>query len=171
MAASAQEKRNRPVALPLMAAVVLVASLIFAVYSLSARNEAMRARAKGMSDEVAVKQMAEEWDALLRQERDAPGLGLGDKMPNLLSRMENLAREAGLKATPANPRTSPDSRPGIVVTTYSYAAVKDASLVALMEWVRKATEIPGMEVTELKLKAEPTDWTVDVTFRRWERAG
>ena len=62
-------------------------------------------------------------------------------------------------------------RPGIVVTTYRYQIVKDTSLQALMEWVRRATEIPGMEVTELKLKAEPTDWNVDVTFRRWERAG
>ena len=42
-----------------------------------------------------------------------------------------------------------------------------------MEWVRMATSsIPGMEVTELKLRPDPTTgWTMDVTFRRWERAG
>jgi hypothetical protein len=171
MAASAQEKRNRPLGLPLLACVVLVASLVFAVWSLSARNAAMRERARAESDDVAVRQMTGDWEALRVQERDAPGLGLGERMPNLLSRMENLAREAGLKNTPANPQTSPDARPGIVVTTYSYRTVKDASLAALMEWVRKATEIPGMEVTELKLKAEATEWSVDVTFRRWERAG
>ena len=171
MAASAQEKRNRPVALPALALAVLAAGLVFAVWSLSARNAAIGERLKAQGDEAAVTQMARDWEELLRQEKDAPGLGLGERMPNLLSRMETLAREAGLKATPANPQASPDQRPGIVVTTYSYRAVKDTSLTALMEWVRRATEIPGMEVTELKLKAEPTDWSADVTFRRWERAG
>jgi hypothetical protein len=170
MAASAQEKRNRPVALPLLAAVVLMASLIFAVWALSARNAAERNRVVAQSDEAAVKQMASDWQELVRQEHDAPGLS-GEKMPNLLSRMESLAREAGLKATPANPQTASEPRQGIIVTTYSYRTVKDASLTALMEWIRKAAEIPGMEVTELKLKAEPTDWSMDVTFRRWERAG
>jgi hypothetical protein len=146
--------------------------LVFAVWSLTARNTAMAAREAAVRDEKLVEQLARDWDDLSRQESETPGQGgLGDRMPNLLSHMEGLAREAGLKTTPANPQTTTDRPAGIVVTEYSYRGVKDASLKALMEWVRRATGVAGMEVTELKLKAEPSDWSMDVTFRRWERAG
>jgi hypothetical protein len=171
MAAAAQEKRNRPAALVVVSGVVLAASLVFAVWSITSRSAADADRQKALGDQRAVEQLAKDWQELSKQEREGPGVGgLGEKLANPFSRMETLARDAGLKATPANPQTKTDRPPGIVVTEYSYRGVKDASLPALMEWVRLATTL-GMEVTGLTLKNGPTDWTMDVTFRRWERAG
>jgi hypothetical protein len=172
VAAGAQEKRNRPVGLVVIGCVVLAVSLVLASVALATRNSALHDRRKALADEKAVEQMARDWQGLIAQERLAPGTGVGEKMPGLLSRMEQLAREAGVKTTPQNPQTKVDQKSGIVVTEYTYGNVKDDSLAALLGWIQRALEIPGMELTGLKLKADAKGWSLDeATFRRWERAG
>lgn len=169
MAAGAQAKQNRPVMLVAASSLVLVAALVLAMWSLLSRNATLRERLLALSDEQSVQQMSKEWQELSSQE---PGqVGLGVRMPGLLSRMEQLAAESGLKDKPTSPQQKTEQLKGIDVTQYTYASVKDTSLAALMEWVRKATEIPGMEVMDLRLKPDATSWTMNVTFRRWERAG
>lgn len=174
MGASARERRNRPVALVALAGAVLVAAGVFAGWSLSMRGSAIAERARAIRDERAVEALAGEWEELARRQREAPDVRLGDPMPNILSRMEELATGAGLKTRPTNPQTRvADRRQGVVVNEYIYRTVKDPSLRALMEWVRSAAAEPGMgmEVTDLKLRPEQSGgWTMDVTFRRWERS-
>lgn len=173
MTASAQEKRNRPTGLLIGAVLILVACGVFASWSVLSRNGARHERKQAVADAAAVERLAKEWQDLASQERDAPQTQGGGRINDLLTRMERLATEAGLKDRPQNPQSgSQTTTSGIVVNEYTYRGVKDASLNALMQWVRQATtQIPGMEVTELILKPDATSWTMDVVFRRWERPG
>ncbi len=174
MAASGRERANRPRALVVVAVLALVLALIGVVWGLSSRRSSMRELRAAQADQVQVDQMLKEWEALDRQEHEGgPGgmSGLGKPIDGLYSKMEQLAVRAGIKDKPQPPRPLENNRPPLKIIEYNYTGVRDPSLKALLEWPRLAVaEIPGMEVYGLKLKPDPNNWTLDVTFRRWERA-
>lgn len=171
MGAAARERRNRPVALVIAAGLVLIIAAVVAATGIAGRASA-RARLKLVQqDQASVERMAADWAALDAQA--GASSSLGQPMPKLMSTLEDLAvGRAGMKEKPKTPRTAPQPpRNGIVVTEYFYSDVRDPSLAALVEWVRLATEIAGLEVTSLDLTPDKQQWTMSVTFRRWERAG
>jgi hypothetical protein len=171
MAASAHERANRPRALVAGAVVALVAAALLALWGLSTLRTAKASLRATLGEQVDVEQMTGEWAHLDQQEHDGGSIpGLGRPVDGLFSKMEQLATRAGLKDKPQPPRSSEIPRGGVKVIQYTYDNVRDASLKALLEWIRLANaEIPGMELDSLTLKPDPTNWTARVVFRRWER--
>lgn len=174
LAASGRERANRPRALVVGAVLALVLALLAAVWGLSSRRAARASLRAAQAEQVQVDEMLKEWDTLERLEREGgPGgaAGIGKPIDGLYSKMEQLATRAGIKDKPQPPRPIENNRPPLKIIEYNYTNVKDASLKALLEWPRLASaEIPGMEVYGLTLKPDPINWTLNVTFRRWERA-
>lgn len=170
MAASGNERRNRPTLLVVLSVIAVVAAMGGAVWGMNARAKARADLVRALSAQARTERMAQEWGQLETQEKESPDANIGRPIPDLLSQMEGLATRAGIKDKPKPPRQSPQTRNGITVTEYYYSEVKDPSLKALLEWLRLAgTQIPGMEVYGLDLRPDPTNWYMNVTFRRWER--
>jgi hypothetical protein len=181
LAAMSHERRSRPRGILVIAVVALVGAIVFAGLGVSARSAARAEARRAIGDVAAVQMMAEELGRLDAAERDPGGSGgvrINNPNPLLLTRMEELARQAGLQ-TPRQPterRPSSDQRPGIRVTHYHYGEnpnqITHSSLEAMLEWLRLATgEELGMEIMGLNLKPDGNNWKLSVTFRRWERTG
>jgi hypothetical protein len=144
---------------------------IFAVYAVAARAAARSELRGALADQAESAVRAAEWARLSRQEGVSSRVGSPTEFR--VSRMEELATRAGMTNRPNAPASPEDkSRPGIMLHRHVYSGVQDPSLAALVEWVRLATEeVAGLEVESLKVRPEPAGWRMDVTFRRWERAG
>jgi hypothetical protein len=178
LAALSQERRNRPRGIVIAAIGAVALAVLFAGYGVRARSSARAELRRTLTDQVLVERLSGEWAALEAQERDprAGGGGGRQPIPNLLTRMEDLAVQAGLER-PRQPRVgTPEVRGGVRVTQYHYGEgsnpITHASLETLLEWLRLAEgEELGMEVVGLSLKPDANNWKMTVTFRRWERAG
>lgn len=170
-AASASERENRPRHLVLLAAVAFAASLVYLSVQASERATAKRQLKSRVAEVERVEGMAAEIQRLDEQiAANAVGSGVGVPMPDVLSRLEGFATEAGLK-DPLSHRRGP-GRPegGATLYTYPYE-VRDPSLEAVMTWLQKSVEgIPGLEVQSVRIRPEPTAWSVQVTLSRWERS-
>jgi len=172
MGAAARERRNRPRGMVVAAGLLLLICGIVAITGLVARGSARAKLVQVRLDQAAIERMAMDWASM--DEQESASANTGQPLKNLYSTLEDLATgRAGLKDKPKPPRLSAaPPRSGIVVNEYHYTDVKDKSLKALIEWARLATiEVPGLEVVSIDLTPDPVNWTMNVTFRRWERAG
>ncbi|MBL9032482.1 MAG: hypothetical protein JNM80_12355 [Phycisphaerae bacterium] len=173
MIASGHERRSRPVGLVIVVVAALVLALVLASSGLISRASARARLRSTLADQARAEQLLAEWTQIEQQAKDALKGSTGAPIANLYSQMENLATRAGMKDKPRTPRAKTETRAGVVVNEYTYADVRDPSLPALMEWLRLATSpdegIRGLEVYGLNLRPSPSDWSMTVTFRRWER--
>lgn len=171
MAASARERGSRPLGLVVLAGLVLAGCIGLAAWGLVSRASARAAAERRGLERVRVEQLMNEIQSL-EQQRAASGVdSVGQRIPDMLSRVERLAQEAGLKDKLAAPREGTERKPsGNVELKYTYDNVKDASLPAILEWVSLVPgRIPGTDVWEVKLDADPNQWTARVVFRRVEK--
>lgn len=173
LAATARERRNRPMVLVFGAAALLIVSGLLAIYGVATRASARSELRIRQEDQSRAEALVGEWKRLVQAETASP-VASGIQKPFKISSMEDLAVRARMKNKPTPPSTREDkSRPGLIITRYTYPDVRDPNLDALVEWVRIATEeMQGLDVESITLKPEPAaGWKMDVTFRRWERAG
>lgn len=174
LGAAARERQNRPLGLVAMATAFVLVALVFAIYSVSARASSRRELVRALTDQSESDVMIARWAELAKLDAESPRGGVGQPGEFKISKMEDIATRAGMNK-PNTPRTTDDkSHTGIVVSRYFYTEVRNPTLQPLLEWARLACiEIGGLEVEFIKLTPEPavTGWRMDVTFRRWERAG
>jgi hypothetical protein len=173
MNAAGHARRNRPATLLIGAGAVLALSAVAAALGWSARLSARRAYVREQTERAQVDRLSAEWVRLDEATKQNAGAEATRPLTNLVSTVESCARNAGLKQIPQPPRTNNNPRgPGVVQIDYVYNDVRDASLPALLEWIRQSTvQVPGLEVTDLSLHPQATEWSVNVTFRRVEKAG
>lgn len=170
LTASASERRNRPrhlLLIPLILFCIAGLVLSFAIYSRETsrlRLEQQQQRFERLVTGVAQLRELESTDT-------GSNSTVFDPIPDLLSRMEGYATQAGLRDVPKVPQQRTDRTQGAVQMRYIYAGVTDPSLEALMNWVRTAKGgVPGLFVHSITLRPMPgRGWTMDVTFARWER--
>lgn len=173
LGAAARERRNRPFAMVALAAAFVAAALVFALYAVSARASSRSALVRAQEDQAQAGVALAQWSRLIRAEADMPRGGVGQSGEFRISKMEDLATRAGMTSKPNTPRTTDDkTRPGLVISRYFYTEVRNPALGPMLEWVRLASaEVSGLEVESITLHPEPVGWRMEVTFRRWERAG
>ena len=173
--ADAGTRANRPTHLVALALVVLFVALLAALVGwrsdASASNELER-RAREMAQ---ISERADRLAQLAAQLANAGDAELNQPIPDMLSRLQNLAREAGLDTLPDVPRTDNEAFDNARRVNYRYDArsrnqVRDASLEKLLTWVNLVTErIPGVHVRQISLTPQANAWSMEVTFARYER--
>lgn len=171
--ASARERRNRPRGLLVLGLVVAAIGLItLGVGFLRDRSATadLRKHERQLAELVRL-------DAQLQALASADGPDDADELapvPNLLTQLEDLAIDAGL-GKPPTPQPRPDrerTAEGLQRIKITYPTMRSSDPAVLLGWVRDATEqIPGLEVFSISLRPGATDWTMSVTFTRWERKG
>lgn len=171
--ASRQERANRPTLLLVLAGVVLAGSLVYLAWAALASLRAERALAAEIRNTDNVLRMTAELKALEQAGKERGRSGVGDPIPDIFSRIQAAARDAGMATELRAPRQTSDPRPGmagVVGKRFEYANVQEESLESILIWIDRATRaVPGLEVHTIALKPEPRAWTVRVVFRRWER--
>lgn len=180
MAAASAERANRPRGLVILAGVLLVGAIIYAVTGLMARSatldrvESARSRAR---EQLAI---TERIKGL--QERQATRGLKAD--PRVSKAIEELAAAAGVKADAAGkPLVVPESEvtgiavPGVTQKKYT-AKVTGQDPKALLQWlvgVQSSGDTKGVEIFQLTLRPDPASagvvtggWSMDIEFVRWE---
>lgn len=172
MQASARERASRPARWLVLAGLVLAVSLLVCGMALWSRSKAMSDARRQIGMKSGVESMLVEYERLAAK-GDSGEAAQWRRIADILSRMENLGTRAGLKQKPPPPQESPAvTRDGITTRTYRYGPIADPSLKALLEWLSLLeSEIPGMRVYDVQLRPDPSNWTMSVTLRRWEKAG
>jgi hypothetical protein len=168
-AAARAERQNQPRALLYAAGLLLLIALIFVGVafrgSLAAASD-LRTQQKQTDDVI---QRAGRLKAL--REASTSDTSLNQPLSQLISRIEQSGVEAGLKNHLSVPVKREEKPPGMGAkqTRLDYE-VKDDDLPRLLQWVQKATAaVPGLEVYSVSLKPEAHQWTLRVSFSRWER--
>lgn len=169
--AAASERENRPRHLVLVAAVLLAGALMYLGVEAGERATARRQLKNRVAEAEEIQAMTAELKSLDDQvAQNAAGAGgVGQPMPDVLSRLEGFATEAGLQEQLSHRRGPGRNEGGATLYTYPYE-IRDPSLENVMTWLQKSVEgIPGLEVQSVRLRPEPTAWSVQVTLSRWER--
>src|SRR5688572_23687598 len=159
-AARSAETSNRPRALLVLATIIFLAAGVALVVTLQERDVAVR-RFRTQSDRVAqVENMKWQFAALARREAQSDDRNV--PIPDLLSRMEQAATEAGLRAKPPIPEDRATIEGGARRRTVVYR-LTDPSLEALLSWVEAAKRlVPGLEVSALEIAPEAKAWRFKV---------
>lgn len=174
VAASRNERSNRPTHLVIMAIALTAIALVFLLIATKARSGGLAELAK----EKKVGTAAAELVAQLREIKSAEAstsVRYGKSETELLqSKFSNAAAAAGLKQFPQvyTKRPQNDRDIGGVHRTKVGYDVRDESMPNLMKWVQNVVrDTPGLEVYSITLKPEATGWLLKITFSRWERTG
>lgn len=174
--AEAGARANRPTHLVLIAGLVLVAAVLGAAFGWRADSKAAKALDRGSRELTLINDRAERLATLEAETSDPDTQNLNSPIPELFSRLGNLAREAGLETIPQVPQTDNESFPDARRVNYKYEngrsrnPIRDPSLEKMLTWVSLVTErIPGMHVRHLSLTPQANSWMMEVTFARFER--
>lgn len=168
--ASSTERVNRPRHLVLLAVLVLIGAFIYLAAALSDRASAIRAMKRQQRDAEKIIATAEELAVFDERAASDPASAFGAPIPMMLSRLEELAKEAGLTQALSHRRGPGETKGGATMYRYPYE-IRDPNLESVMLWLQKCVEgIPGLEVQSLRIRPEPQSWYVSVTLTRWERS-
>jgi type II secretory pathway component PulM len=178
MAASAAERANRPRTLVVLAGLVLLAAIGYAVLGVSSRSAAAGAVESELRQTAELTRVAERIRAL----QAAQALRGLEPNSRIGKEIEDLAAEEGLTADPAGRKlvigeseVSGQAVPGVAQRKYT-AKMTGQDAAAILRWlnnVQTSDRTRGVEISALNLKPEPQGtrgaWNVDVEFVRWER--
>lgn len=172
LAASAS-RRNTPALLLILATFLLVVATIAVFLSWGARNRALtmvdariqQARLiqeKGGKIKVARQKLKDVRDSRANPTMSGVPLKLQQVCPN-----DKL--QAVLASAPAREQVG-GVESGNVPKRFVYQNIKHDAIADVMEWIDVARrEIPGLEIDRLQLRPGPNDWTISLTFIRWEK--
>jgi hypothetical protein len=168
--AEAGARANRPTHLVALAVIVLLVTLAVTLFAWRSDAGAAR-RLRNESVGLASVRVASDRLAELRAQLEtAPGEDRNRPIPDMLSRLSNLAREAGLETAPPIPKQSFDAATNARRVNYVYEGVRTESLEAMVRFADLAVErIPGMHIRRFSVSPQPNAWLVHLTFSRYER--
>lgn len=173
--ADAGTRANRPTHFVAIALVVLFVALLGLLIGWRADASASNELTRRSREMAQITERADRLAELTAQLANAGNAELNRPIPDMLSRLQNLAREAGLATLPDVPRSDNEAFDTARRVNYRYDArsrnqVRDASLEKLLTWVNLVTErIPGMHVRQISLTPQANAWSMEVTFARYER--
>lgn len=170
LAATGAERRNRPRHLVVLGVLALVVALLALGWAWTSRASAREALGSRRRELAQIRSLGAELTALRAQRTfRSDEEDLFRTPTDMLSRLKDLAAEAGLESSPPVPVEREVNLQAGSRREWPYS-VTDASLDALLGWVRLAGErIPGTFAQTIELRPAGSRWRLDVTFARYER--
>jgi hypothetical protein len=172
MAASAS-RRNTPATLLILAVVLLVVALIAVFLAWGARSRALLQVDARIAQATVIQERGGKIKAArqkLKEVRDSRANPAISGVPLKLQQIcPNDRLQAVLASTPAREQAG-GVEGGNVPKRFVYQNIKHDTIADVMAWIDIARrEIPGLEIDRLQLKPGPNDWTISLTFIRWEK--
>jgi hypothetical protein len=168
--AEAGARANRPGHLVAIAGLALLLCLTVAAFAWRADASAAKTlrRESFTLDNIRVRA-----DRLAELKADLAAAPTDDRyrpIPDILSRMSNLATEAGIAGSIPVPTTGTNLFQESRRLTYQYRNLRVDSLEPVVRWINLCTErIPGLHPTGIKITPQANAWQVDIMFARYER--
>ncbi len=168
--ADAGTRANRPSHLVAIGGLALLLCLIIAAFAWRADAGA----AKALNHESSIlEDIRVRADRLAELKADLAAAPTDDRyrpIPDILSRISNLATEAGMTSAIPVPATGSNPYQESRRLTYQYRNLRVESLEPVVAWINLTTQrIPGLHPTGIKLTPQANAWQVDIMFARYER--
>lgn len=165
--ARAAERRNRPKHFLGFTGAMLALGLVVLAVAWGTRAASARATAGQERELREIARLSSEIVAKRRLVEEQEGGGDSGRIPD--SRVRELAVRAGMVSVPPFADVRMDASNNAVRRRYRYA-VREDSLEPMLEWVRLVlAEFRGAWVHEIEIKPAGRQWSLDVTFARWEQ--
>lgn len=165
-----QQRTNSPRHLIMLGVLLLFVSLIVLGVAWQTQAAAAKSNAQTARELVKIENLIAEIQALKIAQAQSGQEDIYQPLPDILSTLQNLAKQAQFEADLGLPR-NPINRPegNAILKTYPYT-VSDPSLEHLLDWVRLTQQqIPGLQVRELSIQPRNQHWTLSVVLARYER--
>ncbi len=165
-----QQRLNYPTHLIALGIILVFASLVVLGVAWQIRSGASKDHHRIANELVQIEQLVAEIRSLEQAQTNNTALDEHAPIPDMLSKFKRYASQAKLKNELGIPIKPTSRREGNArKMTYPYT-VMDPSLEHLLNWVKISIEqTPGLEVTDLEIKPTKLNWTLKVTFTRYER--
>jgi hypothetical protein len=171
--AAAASRRNTPAVLLVLALFLLVVALGAVFLSHGARGRAVQqvqarvAQASVIQERGGkIKELRQQLKSVRDSRANAPIPGIPLKLQQICP---NDRLQAVLASSPAREQTGA-AESGNIPKRFVYQNLRHDSIADVMSWIDAARrEIPGLEIDRLQLRPGPNDWTISVTFIRWEK--
>lgn len=168
--AEARARSNRPGHLIAIGLLVVFVGLMLAAFAWRADAGAARRLDGAARDMATLQTQAERLADLRSRMATSPTEDRYREIPDILTRIGTISREAGLDSVPSVPTQRNDPFTNARRVNYTYTNVRDGSLEDLVGWTALVTErIPGMHVRSISIRPQPNAWSMNVTFARFER--
>lgn len=168
--AQSQQRLNSPKHLIVLAMMLLFVSLIVLVVAWRSQSSAMEENQITAQNLARIESLISEINTLRASQNSSTDVDIFQPMPDILSRLQNLAQRAELKndlGLPRNPATRPVDN--AIYKTYPYT-VRDPKLENVLNWIKLTQEeIPGLQVNDLSIQPGTQFWTTEVLLVRYER--
>ncbi len=167
--AESQMRRNHPTHLVVLSALVLLVSVIVLVVAWRSDSKAHTKLSNKVFQLESIKSEIDTLKSLQSQSANTQRTAEFDKISDMRTRQESIAKSVGLEASLGLPKTSSQQQGNAVRNIYTYT-VRDASLEHILAWVQASTkQIPGLAVSAIEIKPSNKTWAVEVTLYRYER--
>lgn len=171
--AASASRRNTPLTLLILSSVLLVVTLIAVVVSWGARGRALQQVDARIAQATLIQERGGKIKAerqKLKDVRDSRANPAISGIPLKLQQVcPNDRLQAVLASTPAREQTG-GLEGGNIPKRFQYQSIKHDTIADVMAWIDVARrEIPGLEIDRLQLRPGPNDWTISLTFIRWEK--
>jgi type II secretory pathway pseudopilin PulG len=166
-----QERVNSPRHFVAFGIVLLVIAFVVLVSAWRSQVNSVKQNEFAATTLVDIENTIEEIRALEAQGDSSPDSGIYDPLPDILSTIQSLGKEANLKSDVRLPRNQGERTEGeAILKTYPYDNINDPSLERLLDWVRLAEEkIPGLHVREISITPRQQHWSMNIVLARYER--
>ncbi len=165
-----QQRLNYPTHLIALGLILVFASIVILAIAWQIRSGAHKANLKAANELTEINRLISEIRSLELAQAGSATLDEHAPIPDMLSKFKRYASQAKLKNELGIPIKPTSRREGNArKMTYPYT-VMDPSPEHLLDWVEVSLDqTPGLEVTSLEIKPTKLNWTLKVTFTRYER--
>jgi hypothetical protein len=173
MAAMRSERRNRPRILLVVASVILLAALVNLLWTFTKRAAVATSLSRANASLANVGGVVDQLESL-EEKRSSPRYDPQNDMEGMISR---FAGQVGLVRPEVVVKNQSSAFKGFQKRTYA-TQIPESDPDLLLDWMARATDgvtFPGLEIELFKLTPGRTlengkiAWSLDITFRRWER--
>ncbi len=171
--AQSHERTNSPKHLVILGLFIVIASLIILIFAWRIKAGAIESYSQRANELTRIHQLITNIETLESAQNVNPLQDENQPISDILSQFKRYATQAKIASDIGLPGNNKTSRvqPMLNSTRIIYPySVRDPSLVSLLDWVQISTEqIPGLGVQGITIKPEAKNWSLKVTFVRYER--
>ncbi len=172
MAAARSERRNRPRLLIVIALIILIVAVINLLWTFTQRAAAATSLSRARASYANIQGVVAELESLA-EKRSSPKYNPEIDLEGKLGRFAESP--IGLPKIEVSVRSTSSNLKGFREMVYQ-AVVPEADPQLLLRWVTESiVAFPGVEIKSLRMTPGRTlengtvAWTLDISFRRWER--
>jgi hypothetical protein len=170
--AGAAERANRPTAVVVFCAALLLLATIFALWTGRQASAAERAYVSAAGQLARAKAAADDIKRITAERAAGAGqTSVFDPEPRLLSSISNALPADKIQSTEIRFEPNKEEIPGspLVRQVVTCRSLQKLEIEPVFEWIAAALNaVPGLHITHFSMKPSREGWEITVKFARWE---